>query len=145
MLKGGDARGHAEDVHIAGHARADAAVFLAQGGVRNDGKGTGEPGDVVGFAHRHQGDGAVARIVIQAGKGTVACAIEDDVAVDFIRADEQVVFFGDGVVTGEFGIGIGAANRVVRVAEQQQAGLVVDVGFKRIEVGHPAAVFEYAG
>ena len=75
VFEGGDGRGHAKHVHIAGHARADALEVAAQFGIGDDGKGAGESGDVPGFARRHQGDGAGAGVVAQVGKGAVAAAV----------------------------------------------------------------------
>ena len=65
--------------------------------------------------------------------------------MDFVGADDEVVFLGDFRVARQFVVAVSAADGVVRVAEEQQAGVVVDVGFQRVKVRHPAAVFQFAG
>ena len=72
----------------------------AQSGARilRDGEGKTEGGRVEGFAGGHEGDGAAGDFRGEGGHGGVLCAVEDEIAVDFIRADENIVAqtdFGD--------------------------------------------------
>ena len=65
--------------------------------------------------------------------------------MDFVRADDEVVFLGDFRIARQFVVAVGAADGVVRVAEEQEAGVGTDVGFQGGEVWHPAVVFQFAG
>ena len=64
--------------------------------------------------------------------------------MDFVGADDEVVFLGDFRVARQFVVAVSTADGVVRVAEEQEAGVGADVGFQGGEVRYPAAVFLFA-
>ena len=66
--------------------------------------------------------------------------VEDQAAVDFIGADEQVMALAEGGDGLEFRALPGPANRVVRMAKQQQAAAGRQRGFQRREIPAPAAI-----
>jgi hypothetical protein len=89
-------------------------------GIGNHREGAAEAGDVEGFRRRHQRDAAFRGLRRQAGEGDVAfVGVEDQAAVDFVGTDDQVVFFGESGEIEQFVAAPAAADRVVRVAEQE--------------------------
>jgi hypothetical protein len=67
-------------------------------------------------------DGAISVIVRRAASGArAATRFEDQVAVDFVGTDHQIVLLGQRQDLVQFVVAPGAADRIVRMAEQEQA------------------------
>ena len=109
-------------------------------GVRDDRERAAQPGHVERLAGRHQRDGSARHFGIERRDGHVAVAFEDEVAVDLVRADEDVAAEADGREALEIGAAEHAADRVVRVAEDEDARAVGDGGLESVEVDLPAAI-----
>jgi hypothetical protein len=113
----------------------------AQAGIGNHREGAAEAGDVVGFGRRHQRDAAFGGLRRQAGEGNVALVgVENQAAMDFVGADDQVVFFGEAREIEQFIAAPAAANRVVRVAEQEKPGCCGQRRFEGNFVPVPVAI-----
>ena len=112
----GFAGGQTERIDVRHDALHGATKSAAQTAVGNHGEGATESGDVEGFRRCHQSDAAPRRIRAQRGERPVTpLAIENQAAVDFIGADDQVMPFGQRGDFLQLRIAPGAADRVMWV------------------------------
>ena len=106
--------------HDAVHRLLEAAT---QTGVGNHREGAAEAGDVVGFRGRHQRDTAFRGLGRQTGERNMALVgVENQAAMNLVGTDDQVVFFCEASEIEQLVAIPAAANRVVRVAEQEKPG-----------------------
>ena len=97
---GSDETEHVPARHDAARSAGEAPT---QGRVGNHGEGASEAGDVEGLGRRHQGDASPRDLVVHAGQRQVpALGVEDQVAVDFIGADDQIVAFAESGERAQF-------------------------------------------
>jgi hypothetical protein len=64
---------------------------------------------------------------------------EEEVAVDFVRAEEEIVAFAEGGDAFEFRAGPDPADWVVRAAEDEESGARGDGAFHGVEIERVAA------
>ena len=114
----------------------------ADGVVRDDGEGVAEAGDVVGFAGGEEGDGAVAEGIGKVEGGEVRCFffVEDEVAVDLVRDEDEVVLFAEGGELDNFFFGEGAAEGILGIAEEEEFRLRGDCAFEGVPVEGPVGI-----
>ena len=123
--------------------RIDAAIpilcdrssdLLAQGGILDHGKAEAEAGQVEGFARREQRHAAVGDFRRERGNRDMLTALVDQVAVNFVGAEDQVVAQAELGDAFQFRARVDAPDRIMRVAEDEQSRLWRDGGFERVEV-----------
>ena len=69
--------------------------------------------------------------------------VEDEVAVDFVRADKEVVLAYQGRQAVEFGAIKDAGERVVRITQQENLGVRLGAGlFELSPIKRPASVYK---
>ena len=117
---GGSAGSQPEHVDVRHDAIHGCGEAPPQGGIRDDRKGTAQTGEVVGLGRRHQGNATPGCRWRQAGERQMAPpAIENQAAVNFIGAHNEVVAFGKISQTQQFIAIPGPADRVVGMAQQK--------------------------
>ncbi len=87
--------------------------------IAGNGKGATQPGDIESLAWRHQCHAAPCRRIALRGEREMAAPlVEQQIGVYFVGADQQILLFGQRRQALQFFGGIGAPDRVVRIAQQ---------------------------
>ena len=141
VVVGGGGGGEAERVGFGDEGVFGGLEAAAEGGVGDDGEGEAESGDVVGFASGHEDDETSVEGVRESEGGGVwgGVGFEEEVAVDFVRAEEEIVAFAEGGDAFEFRAGPDPADWVVRAAEDEEPCARRDGAFHGVEVERVAA------
>lgn len=100
----------------------------ADGVVGNDGVGVTESSDVVGLGGRKKGDGVLAKFLgkVEGGEVGGLFFVENEVAVNFVGDEEDVEFLAEGGELDHFALGENAAERILGVRKNEDAGVRAD-------------------
>ena len=114
---------------------------VAQLRIFDDGEGTSDAGDVEGLGGGHEGDRALCELAIQGRYRRVGFRrIENDGAVDFIGADQEVVASGKLAELGELLGRVHPPGGILWIADEAHAGARRHRRLHRVEIHAPAAL-----
>ncbi len=137
---GSQACGVAHRVHAGDDAVVGTVELRPQPGVLDDGERATQPRNVEGLARSHQRDGPRGDLSTQRRGGCVGAVIEDEVAVDLVRAQDDVVPQTDLRDPLQFPSFESPADRVVWIAQQQDARSRGDFPLESVRVHDVQAV-----
>ncbi len=120
--QGGQGGFQAQGADAVHHAGAGIVEGQAGGRVLDDGEAGLHPGDVVGLAGRHQGDGTPGDFRAQGGGGDVPAAVEAQLGMDLVGNDQRALVQAGSGHRQQFVPGEDLAQGVVRVAQEHRAG-----------------------
>ncbi len=133
--------GQAHHVDRREHVSRAAAEALAEVGVGDDRVRAAQPGQVERLAGGAKGDRPASRVLVQHRGRHVRCvSVEHQAGVDFIGADDHIMPAADPGQRRKLLAAVGSADRIVRIAQQEQPGPRCDGAFDRVEVELPAAL-----
>ncbi len=107
----------AHDTDMGNNAGHNLLKALAQPGIRNDGKGKTQAGQIESFARGHECDGPPGNVRIQRGRGDMGLVlIKDEAAMYLVGADSYIMFFADRSQGSQFILSEDTSHRVMGIA-----------------------------
>ena len=134
-------RRKAQHVYVRNDAVHRVEQLPAQFRVGHHGERAAEARDVPGLGRRHQRDRPFRDGLVQHGDRDVpGVFVQHQSAMDLVRADHQIVTFGDLRDRRQFFARKHSADRIVRIAQHQQAAARRDGALETAEIPRPTAL-----
>ncbi|OPZ71682.1 MAG: hypothetical protein BWY82_01635 [Verrucomicrobia bacterium ADurb.Bin474] len=112
----------AEQVDLRNDSAGCPLVTVPQRFIGNHQVCAGQTREIVGFARRHQDDGALKDLGRQGASGDVPTLTQLKVTMDLVRAQDQIILHAKLTDLFKFGSGKRLSDRILRMAEQEKAG-----------------------